>query len=568
MIDIYLLIGHFQAGKTSSTIISSKNYMHSNKEMQIIISYGFNSVKYNQDLHIRKHFNSGEQLILDKTQVREFYSRLEQGKGNSEDYKTIISMLGHYVSLRELCSLIMMAPCNVRLFLDESDIYAIDHDKAIKESTNRRNNIINKIKTSGLVNLAGIHHLTATPISHFISDTKYKSVDFITPGKQYKGISDCVLNPISSSSVEEFSEGHLNYELVDIIKKESKIKNSVTIVSTTNELVSHQYQARSISKVAKNALVIAFNTDSASPKAYRAGEPLGVQFTNKIDEMVNYANNYGYDKIIIVGYLSLNRSITVKSDNFFISGSIFSSGKNSALPTILQRGSRVCGYQDHIPNIYTDKVSELNNCISDLYKVYEAFKDPEATNPEFRASEFEKIKFSHSKIDNNTNGYVPRRKLIDPDLYSKDVTKLEQKGYVTQGVLGTINKVIPEDLFKEDGTLIDAKNSRFRDFILKELGIYANPSIRILNRKGILRGFNRHYVDPLLGIGKKENNKRDLIFWLNSENKISFYYQPNNDIKDEKYSIYNVKREMWEGFTRNYIVNPALTPTYTRKNPV
>lgn len=367
-----LVLGDFQSGKTSGQVQNSYDIQIKNPlVVSVFVAYGTNTNKENQERHIRRIYGKNVVLVSSQEDLRAFLICLQKDKIEGSRYSNgipvVISVLGHHVALQVLQKILSTkSPFTYRLWLDESDSYSLDFDKETVHT--RKDNIVDSINKLEYHSVEEVYYLTATPFTELVSCTDFDKVVPVKPGTGYKGINNIIEQAISISSddIMYLENGTLTEEIKDYLTEENSYKNTVTLISTSSSMATHKKQAETINNYLqdKNTLIVEFNSNKGT-KYFSYVNPQISAKRNRKDQLVEmFEVAQEYDKLFIVGWQMLDRSVTLKEGKFqTYSSMLFSSGKDSALSSFMQRAARICGYQKNTPRFISDKLSqaELNN---------------------------------------------------------------------------------------------------------------------------------------------------------------------------------------------------------------
>jgi hypothetical protein len=444
-IQTELWIGHFQAGKTSSAVQHAYETTQTNpKIIPVFIAYGTNSTKENQERHIRRVYGESCTLINTSDAFKAFKVRAQKGCLDYYNVPIVISVLGHWASLESLQNILTTkSDFEFHLWLDESDTYSLDFDN--QDVTTRKDNLIDSIKKLEYHKVSKIHCITATPLTEMLNTTDF-SIDpvYIEPGEGYIGISTIFDNAekVPEEAIRGFKKGTLSPELQDYFLNEAKKVNTVTIVSISNLMSEHKIQAESIAKLidSDKVLVVEFNSNRGT-KYFSKNEIRVTEKHNRKDqlqEMFDIAQKY--DKLFIVGSSMMDRSVTLKGGKFkTYSSMLFSAGRDPSLAPLLQRVSRVCGYQTEVPKLYTD-LSDKLFLAGEAFEMYiDMIKDKPLAKDRRKAllelgEKFHIFPNAFGRYRNNN--VVPQTTARTPAYRAKSVKEAKELGYQT------INKVI------------------------------------------------------------------------------------------------------------------------------
>lgn len=453
-IQTELWIGNFQAGKTSSAVQKAYETNKTNKKIiPVFIAYGTNSTKENQERHIRRVYGSNCDLINTADGFKAFKVRAQKGALDYYSTPIVISVLGHWASLECLQSILTTkSDFQFHLWLDESDTYSLDFDK--QDVTTRKDNLIDSIKKLEYHKVSKIHCITATPLTELLNTTDFTKVKLIEPGKGYIGISTIFKKPkrVDTETLRNFKKGIMSPELQDYFLKEAKKVNTVTLVSTSSMMADHKVQAKAVAKLANSnkVLVVEFNSNRGikyfSKEEIRVTEKRNRK--DQLQEMFDMAQNY--DKLFIVGSSMIDRSVTLKGGKFqTYSSMLFSAGRDPSLAPLLQRVSRICGYQTKVPTLHTD----LNDKLFLAGEAFEMYIDMVKDKPKYKdrrkallslGERFHIFPNAFGRYRNNK--VVPQTTARTPAYKSKSREEVEAYGYQ---IINAVSHVKEEDLKAE-----------------------------------------------------------------------------------------------------------------------
>ena len=448
-IQTELWIGNFQAGKTSSAVQCAYETNQTNKKIiPVFIAYGTNSTKENQERHIRRVYGNNRDLINTADGFKAFKVRAQKGALDYYNTPIVISILGHWASLESLQNILTTkSEFQFHLWLDESDTYSLDFDN--QDVTARKDNLIDSIKKLEYHKVSKIHCITATPFTELLNTTDFTKVKFIDPGKGYIGVSTIFKNPerVDTEAIKDFKKGIISPELQDYFLKEAKKVNTVTLVSTSSLMADHKVQAKAIAKLANSTKVLVVEFNSNRGIKYFSKDKLQVtekhNRKDQLQEMFNIAQNY--DKLFIVGSSMLNRSVTLKGGKFQeYSSMLFSAGIDPSLAPLLQRVSRICGYQTEVPKLYTDLsdklflAGEAFETLIDMIKDKPLAKDRRKALLELGKS-FVHI-FPNTFGTYRNNNVVPQTTSRTPAYKSKSIEEVRYMGFQIINQVSHINE--------------------------------------------------------------------------------------------------------------------------------
>jgi len=359
-----LVIGRFQAGKTSGQI--KEAYARQQKDSSLVIvyiAYGQNTNKENQERHFRTIYGSNLNLITSSEDLKAFKIQAQKDQLPKTKF-TVISLLGNHHQLGTLQSILATkSKLNYTLWLDESDTFSKDFDYQLVET--RKDNLIDSIDKLEYHQVNEIIYVTATPLTELVQDTDFDEVSVIKVGGGYIGLDKIkdMMETIRPEEIDAFAEGHINSSIGEFLTEQNKVKNSVTIVSTHSGMNTHKIECTAICDFLRdpNTLIVEFNSNQGQKYFSFPENPYISKKKNRKDqlnEMFEVAKSYS--KLFIVGHQTLDRSVTLKNDQYTsYAGMLFSSGRDVALSSLLQRLARITGYQNYIPQLLTDKGSKV-----------------------------------------------------------------------------------------------------------------------------------------------------------------------------------------------------------------
>lgn len=415
-----LVLGDFQSGKTSGQVQNSYNIQTNNPSVvSVFVAYGTNTNKENQERHIRRIYGKNVVLVSSQEDLRAFLICLQKDKIEGSRYSNgvpvVISVLGHHVALQVLQKILSTkSPFTYRLWLDESDSYSLDFDRQSVHT--RKDNIVDSINKLEYHSVEEVYYLTATPFTELVSCTDFDDVVPVAPGTGYKGIDSIIeqATSISSDDIMYLENGTLTEEIKEYLTEENSYKNTVTLISTSSSMATHKRQAETINNYLqdKNTLIVEFNSNKGT-KYFSYVNPQISAKHNRKDQLVEmFEVAQEYDKLFIVGWQMLDRSVTLKEGKFqTYSSMLFSSGKDSALSSFMQRAARICGYQKDTPRFISDKLSqaELNNYdYPTLVNICKENKDHISRRKALLRLTREEIASSNPFGGYRTNGFRPK----------------------------------------------------------------------------------------------------------------------------------------------------------------
>ena len=367
-----LWLGKFQQGKTVKAVRKSLKDMQNYKEVQVFIAYGMHIVKQNQENHIKIIYHGVDYTLINTIQeLRALAVDLQKGVYPSNNI--VISLLGNSGQLGALIKLLSIkSTLRFQIWVDESDTYGLNFKR--QHIKVQKDNLIDSIKSLEYKLVRKINLITATPTTELACSTDFDEVHPLPLSKNYIGLEDIKLNKCSEDSIVALNRGVVKSDVLQFLSSQCKIKNSVTIISTKKYKESHVAIAKAVSSKMPATVLTAVVNSMYGGKFYCKGRLTSRQYIQpSIAEIFEIAKIKGYEKLIIVGHDSLDRSITLKDNAnvFSISGMIFNCSENSPLASALQRLARVCGYQTLIPEILTPKVAQLKLGIASLNEIVE-----------------------------------------------------------------------------------------------------------------------------------------------------------------------------------------------------
>ena len=544
-----LWIGQFQAGKTTAAIKEAKGRQDLNPDLiSVFIAFGTNTNKENQEKHIKKTYGKKVHLVNCKEDLMALKARAQKNELDSSYHGNnpiVISCLGHWASLEVLQQILTItSKYKFHLWLDESDSYSKDFDK--QKITARKDNLIDSIKRLEYHKVDEIICVTATPFTEMVSTTDFDEVIEIPCGPGYIGI-DRVLKSqyaLEKEDITEFNSGILSPEILQILNSENSKKNTVTLISTTTRMEGHKLQCRAITKYLNDPKTLVAELNSNRGTKFFSSGMKGISVTtfygsrgDQLAELFAVAENF--EKLFIVGGGMLDRSVTLKSDKFnSFSGYIYSAGREVALPSLLQRAARVCGYQVSIPQFYTDVVSKMYLAKLD----YPTYIKITKNNP--KAKERKRALFSVLRKDvnykrplgryrtNNTGDKASKRSV---QMRAETATEVLEYGYEILNEFKEFeSKDIPEDVLKQ---LQNNKKAQRGTPLQKFIWDNFPHSNRILNVRGI-EGTDFDYTTWQLPNNKVADFYRDTLYdW--HKDTLSVSVQPFQTIRG-KYAVQNI----------------------------
>ena len=519
-----LWIGQFQAGKTTSAIKESKRrQLQSPNLISVFIAYGTNINKENQEGHIRTIYEKNVSLISTREDIKAFKARAQRNELDFYTKPIVISALGHWATL-ELLQNILSTKSKFRfqLWLDESDSYSKDFDK--QKIVARKDNLIDSVKGLEYHQVDEIICITATPFTELVCTTDFSEVLEIEPGEGYVSVDDILANPIiaDKKEIESFEEGILSPDLAEYFFEEAKQLNTVTLVTTSSRMQIHKIQAQAISDLLNNekVLVVEFNSNSGIKYFSKENPQIPKTYNRKdqLQEMFRVAEDY--NKLFIVGGGMLDRSVTLKRGKFLAFSSVlFSAGKDSALPPLLQRAARVCGYQNFVPSFVTDVQSKIYLAKIDYPRYIEIAKDNKEWLPRRKALlALKGINYPNPFGRHRHNLITTKNRKKDKQNTISTKEETEDMGYEIINEIKTWNSedLSPEVLQQLNGRVKAMPKTPLSNFIIEEFP-RCNRILNVIGTDGII-----YYSAHLPNTGE---NFRDTLYHWN-EGRLTVSNQP------------------------------------------
>tara|TARA_E500000331_G_C17223870_1_gene699427 strand:+ start:32 stop:1735 length:1704 start_codon:yes stop_codon:yes gene_type:complete len=368
-----LILGRFQAGKTSGQV--KEAYARQQKDSNLVAvyaAYGQNTNKENQERHFREIYGKDLNLITSSEDLKAFKLQAQKNQLPKSKF-TVISILGNHYQLEVLQNILATkSDFKYSIWLDESDTYSKDFD--YQKVGTRKDNLIDSINKLKYHQVTEIVYVTATPFTELVQDTDFDEVIEVPAGEGYIGLDKIKdsMETISPEEIDAFAEGYLSEGLKDFLIEQNSVKNSVTIVSTNSKMSTHKIQCNAISDFLQDpdTLIVEFNSNQGQ-KYFSQENPYISKKKNRKDQLIEmFEVAEDYTKLIIVGHQTLDRSVTLKNSKYTsYSGMLFSSGRDVALSSLLQRLARITGYQSYTPQLLTDKGSKVILAEND-YPIY------------------------------------------------------------------------------------------------------------------------------------------------------------------------------------------------------
>lgn len=571
-----LLLSDFQKGKTYWAVNQGiKAIVDDPNMIPIFISASTHSTKISLDKHITREISASPipykcwKRWDNLHDLRQFARKQDCNRLKVDrDNRHVLTSLGHIDSLREIHSIVNNKDWDNKyffnVFIDESDVYALDHEHTPTEI--QRNNKLQAISESKHVKY--VYHITATPTSHLVSDTDYNYIIEPDPwSEKYIGLKDVAANIVSMPkySIDSLRSSYPDYKILDWLRAEERL-GGISVITTISTMAGQRQQALHITKTCPRSLVVLFNSDKGV-KAYLNGESIGLE-QNDPAAATTFARTAGITKVFFIGYLSLNRSITLR-DSFgpfnIITGMLFHSYKLTNTPALLQRLARVCGYSTYTPIIYTDMETLIMGHVDEHDRVLKGLlKNPELRKAEEREKFLVTFDFIMENPAPHMNGWGFVKQGIAYELGTDDLELPQASTKIVIPFKGIREQIaaaqpageywhpyLPKDFFKRILDLNDTNIGRkkyFRDFVHGELhfmGMSGDPRILDVTRLSSKKAINFQKINKI----DWEENFRDITFVIDKEKEeLRFSFQPvchSRGLKD--YSLYSPLSNTWWG---------------------
>ena len=528
-----LRLGAFQSGKTSGVVKESfKNSLSCPNLVNVFIAHKTNVNKSNQEFHIKNTFGECVNLITQESDLSVFLACTEKNrKCFNDDYPIVISCLNHHKHLETLLTLVALDSSYIfDIYVDESDSVALDHQR--KKSNVRKDNLVDSLLRQKSVQ--NFICLTATPFSEIASNLDWNEINSITPGEGYNSIDDSPVLACPKDAMQEFNLGRITPTIEEFLISQSKESKTVTLISTLNGKEAHHIQAKSISKLLpKNCLSVVLNS-STKQKYYVAGEtyyvPTKRNRKGQLEELFDVAEKF--DKLFIVGWDMLSRSVTLKKGSFDkFSGMLFSAPNATSLAVMLQRVARIAGYQDSPALLMTDKSLLLTGGLlqyPELLKVAKKYKKAD----ERRTALFSEVPLLFPNIwgmkDNAIKTKTSPRQIVDTLSTEDEAKKLNYQ------ILSTLINVpaadIPHNVLKDlKEHKKAAEGTNLHSFILNQ-HFSSNRVLEAAKGRENMALPNSEVLD----------NYRDTLY-LFEDNMLKILVQPFFQIRESiNYAIHNI----------------------------
>jgi hypothetical protein len=530
-----LRLGALQSGKTSGAVKESFEESQKNKNLiNIFIAHKTNVNKDNQELHIDKIYKKIN-LLKTANYVATFTAHVEQNLDMfSNGYPICISCLDHYNQLEAVLTLCALKSKYVfDIYIDESDSMALGHDR--KKSDARKDNIVDS-----LIRQSSVRRficLTATPFTEIASNLDWDEIENVKPGPSYKALQDCKLESITESAMKEFNRAVIPFSIEEIIKEEAALSNTVTLISTKKGNQLHYGQAEAISKLLDENCLVAVLNSSVRQKYFVKGKtkyiPTKRNGEGQLEELFEVAKDY--DKLFIIGYDMLSRSVTFKKGKFQeISGLLFSSSEDTTLAFMLQRLGRLCGYQDKAGTIFTDKEMQIASGMVQYPEMLDIATKYKKHDERTKVLVQKFKQFFPNVFGSKNNGIKRKSSSRTPSLKGRTESEAEKMEF---HILSTLKKITSNDIPEEVLNQLEneekaVKGSPLYNYILKQ-----NPlSNRVLNA-------SQGKDDMALPNSNIEDNYRDTLYMYDG-NVLKIVVQPHQNIRpDVNFAVHNILTE-------------------------
>lgn len=528
-----LRLGAFQSGKTSGAVQTAYNYAVADpKLINVFIAYNTNINKSNQELHIQNIFGNKVNLINKETEMAVFLACTEKRINCFENnYPIVISCLDHFKHLETLLTLVALdSEYKFDIYVDESDSMALAHER--KKSDARKDNLVNSLISQKCVR--NFVCLTATPFSEIASNMDWDEIEPVVPGDTYNPIDASPTVPCPKDAMSEFNLGRITPTIEDFLLSQSKQLNTVTLVSTQQGINLHHQQAESISAfLPSNCLTVVLNS-SARQKYYVKGKPTYVPTKRnregQLEELFEVAENY--DKLFIVGYDMLSRSVTLKKGKFnSFSGMIFSATESTHLAVMLQRVARIAGYQNYPAVLMTDKTILLKGALLQYPILLEVAIKYKKANERLAALLAEVPNFFPNIFGEKDNAI--KRKTSSRTKCMSLTTEAEAKKAKFQ-VLSTLIQIKAEDIPE---TILECLKQGKKATVGTPLHEFIQEQHFSSNR--ILEADKGRHAMALPN-AEVDDNYRDTLY-LFEKNRLKILVQPFSKIRDNiRYAVHNL----------------------------
>ncbi len=388
--------------------------------------------------------------------------------------------------------------------------------------------------------------VTATPFTEMVSTTDFNEIKEIEPGEGYIGIDQTLKEPVEleNEDITEFNSGILSPEIMQILSSENSKKNTVTLISTTTRMEGHKLQCHAIEKYLNDPKTLVVELNSNKGNKYFSPGMEGILFQpyygsrgDQLAQLFSVANNF--EKLFIVGGGMLDRSVTLKSKKFnSFSGYIYSAGREVALSSLLQKASRTCGYQDFIPQFYTDVGSKMYLAKIDYPKYIKITQDnPKALERRIELLSVNRLDVNYKRPlgrhrhNNTTDKSSPR----STQCITKTPEEAERLNYKILNELKEFkSNDLPEDVLKQ---LQDNKRAQRGTPLQRFIWDNFPLSNRILNVRGIEDG-DLDYFRWQLPNNKIADLYRDTLYGWHKDT-LSISVQPYQTVRG-KYAVQNI----------------------------
>jgi hypothetical protein len=563
---ITLVIGDFQAGKTTGTVEQAlENIKNEPNTINIFIASGTNDQKRNQELTLRKelekqNINLYQNIITGRDEIEQF-SLIVRKLGKPCQEYPMISCIAHIDSLLEVKGMItdiatkFKTNFDFKVFIDESDIHAIDHE--IKETRVQRTECIQSIQE--LRQIVKVTHITATPFSPLVANTDYDEIKFIPHKKGYISLTEITKSYTPCLTKKDIQSLHLSptKEMKEQIEKEL-LKGGVTLVSTVVGNAQQTQQAQNICNIVDKDTMVALFNQGKGIKLYHKNS-LGNIHTSKWDNDVEHlydkAIKLNVKKVFIIGYLCLNRSVTLRQrEGKFnhITGYIFNAHTKANREEILQRAARACGYSSTLTTLYTcnEVFGTLMSALANHDKVIQLFanRTDEMKNHITREKLLNEIKWEGNYKVKHSNGYSKAskdNKLIQ--VLEEEISSKIKEFYKKVIPFSELNPNIKSNLESSDEGV--GRFTWFKEWVAKQFEpLQVN---RVLTAYPDKERKNRIYHQQPNQIDWKENFRDTLYYIDKDKEEIRLSHQPYQQVKNiEDIRLYNPYLNIWYKMTK------------------
>lgn len=564
-----LVIGDFQAGKTTGTVAQAlENIKNESNTINIFVASGTNDQKRNQELTLKKelekqNINLYQNIITGRDQIEQF-SLIVRKLGRPYQEYPIISCIAHIDSLLEVKGLITDIATkfknnfSYKIFIDESDIHAIDHE--IKETRVQRTECIQSIQE--LPQVMEVTHITATPFSPLVADTDYDEIKFILPKEGYINLADILSAYSNSLTKKDIQSLHLSptKEMKKVIETEVS-KGGVTLVSTVVGNAQQTQQAQNICNIVDKDTMVALFNQGKGIKLYHKnsfGNIHTSKWDNDVEHLYDKAIKLNVKKVFIIGYLCLNRSVTLRQrEGKFnhITGYIFNAHTKSNREEILQRVARACGYSTTITNLHTcnEVLGTLTAALDNHEEVIKLFADKteKMKNHITRQELLSKIKWEGIYKVKHPNGHLKASRdnklaVVLEEEISPKIKEFYKKVIPFSDLNRNIRHNLLESYSKDVGRF-----TWFKEWVAEQFEpLKVNRVLKAVPNDEAETS-NRSYHQRPNQIDWKENF-RDTLYYIDEEKEeIRLSHQPYQQVKNvEDIRLYNPYSETWFKMTK------------------